>query len=90
MTKSELLDAIAKGNPEITRKQVETVVNLVFTTLSNAIKADGQFVFPGFGTFVVRSRAARAGRNPKTREPIEIAASKTVGFKPAKALKDLL
>lgn len=90
MTKSELLDAIAKTNPEMTKKQISSVVDAVFATTAGALSKDGSIVIPGFGTFAVRKRAARSGRNPKTGETIAIAESKTVGFKPAKALKDLL
>ncbi len=90
MTKAELLDAVTTANPEMTKKQVTAVVDAVFSTVASAVAQEGSFVFPGFGTFSVRKRAARSGRNPKTGETIAIPESKTVGFKPAKALKDLL
>jgi DNA-binding protein HU-beta len=90
MSKAELLDTIAKANGELTKKQVTQVVDAVFETIGNAVKKDGQFAYPGFGTFKVRKRKARQGRNPQTGESIKIKASKTVGFKPAKALKDRL
>jgi DNA-binding protein HU-beta len=90
MTKAELLDTIAKANKDLTKKQVATVVDAVFQSVGNAIKKDSTFSYPGFGTFKVRKRKAREGRNPQTGETIKIKASKTVGFKPAKALKDRL
>lgn len=90
MTKAELLEAIAKGNPELTKKQVTAVVDSVFDTMTAAIKKNKKFSFPGFGSFEVRQRKARMGRNPQTGETMKIKASKTVGFKPAKALKDKL
>lgn len=90
MTKAELLNVIAKSNPEMTKKQVTEVVDAVFDQMTNAIKKDGTFSWPGFGTFKVRKRKARQGRNPQTGETIKIKASKTVGFKPAKAMKDRL
>lgn len=90
MTKAELLNVIAKSNPEMTKKMVTEVVDAVFGQMTNAIKKDGTFSWPGFGTFKVRKRKARQGRNPQTGETIKIKASKTVGFKPAKALKDRL
>ncbi len=90
MTKAELLEAIAKGNPELTKKQVSTVVESVFATMTTAIKKNKKFSYPGFGSFEVRQRKARMGRNPQTGETMKIKASKTVGFKPAKALKDKL
>lgn len=90
MTKAELLNVIAKSNPEMTKKMVTEVVDAVFEQMTNAIKKDGTFSWPGFGTFKVRKRKARQGRNPQTGETIKIKASKTVGFKPAKAMKDRL
>lgn len=90
MTKAELLDAIAKGNDELSKKQVAMMVDAVFTTVSTAIRKDGEFSYPGFGSFRVRKRKARTGRNPQTGETMKIKASKTVGFKPAKAFKDKL
>lgn len=90
MTKAELLEAIAKKNPELTKKQVGEVVEAVFDTMGTVIKKKGKFAYAGFGTFEVRKRSARTGRNPQTGETIKIKASKTVGFKPAKALKDRL
>ena len=90
MTKAELLDRIAKANKDLTKKQVSGVVDAVFATMGEAVKKDGQFSYPGFGSFKVRKRKAREGRNPQTGETIKIKASKTVGFKPAKAFKETL
>jgi len=90
MTKQELLDAIAKANDDLTKKQVTQVVESMFNVMTNAIKKDQGFTYPGFGTFKVKQRKARQGRNPQTGATIKIKASKTVGFKPAKALKDKL
>ena len=59
----------------------------LFATISKTIKKDGRFSYPGFGTWTVRQRKARKGRNPQTGAEIKIKASKTVGFKPAKELK---
>ncbi|EAT10701.1 HU family DNA-binding protein, partial [Bermanella marisrubri] len=56
--------------------------------ITNALKEGDQVVLVGFGTFAVKERAARTGRNPQTGQPIEIAAAKVPGFKPGKALKD--
>ncbi|HMC34511.1 MAG TPA: HU family DNA-binding protein, partial [Myxococcales bacterium] len=55
--------------------------------IGRAVKKDGRFTYPGFGTWTIRSRKARRGRNPQTGEEIKIKASRTVGFKPAKELK---
>lgn len=88
MTKAELLNVIAKSNPDMTKKQVTEVVDAVFDQMTNAIKKDGTFSWPGFGTFKVRKRKARQGRNPQTGETIKIAASTAIKFKPSKTLRD--
>jgi DNA-binding protein HU-beta len=88
MTKAELLDAIAKANSDMTKKQVSAVVDAVFNTVGGALKKDGKFSYPGFGSFTVRKLKPRMGRNPQTGEQIKIKASKKVSFKAAKALKD--
>ncbi len=92
MTKAELINAIqkTKGLPELTKKATGEIVDAVFTQLTKAIKKEKRFVYPGFGTFTVRKRKARKGRNPRTGEEIKIAATKTVTFKPAPQLKKKL
>jgi len=89
MTKAELIEAIAKNKdlPEMSKRIANMVLDAVFEILGKAIKKDKKFTVPGFGTFTVRKRAARIGRNPQTGKPIKIAASKTVTFKPAAAFK---
>jgi DNA-binding protein HU-beta len=66
------------------------VVDTTFDVLGKSIKKAGRFAYPGFGTFTVRNRKARKGRNPRTGEIITIKPSKTVGFKAAPALKKSL
>jgi DNA-binding protein HU-beta len=91
MTKAELVNQVqenSKGN--LTKKASEELVNSVFEAITNSLTTGGKFAFPGFGTFTVKERAARKGRNPKTGEEINIIASKTVGFKPASRLKETL
>ena len=90
MTKAELIEAVAAQGHGLTKKGTGEVVDALFTTLSKAIKKNGRFSYPGFGTWTVRSRKARMGRNPQTGEKIKIKASKTVGFKPSKELKHAL
>ena len=82
MNKAELINAAAE-KAELSKKDTETAVNAVF----DVTKGD-KVQLVGFGSFEVRSRAARVGRNPKTKETIKIAASKVPAFKPGKALKD--
>ena len=87
MNKAELINAAAE-KAELSKKDTETAVNAVFDVIAKAL-ADGDKVqLVGFGSFEVRSRAARVGRNPKTKETIMISASKVPAFKPGKALKD--
>lgn len=90
MTKAELLSAVSAKVGNLTKKQAGEIVDAVFATVSESICADGRFSYPCFGTFQVKERAARDGRNPRTNEPIKIAASKTVSFKAAPKLKDTL
>lgn len=94
MTKAELIDAVAKGaaeqGVELTKKDVRVLLDVVFDTVSGAIKQDERFSYPNFGTFKLKHRQARKGRNPKTREPIDIPASKSVSFKAAPTLADSL
>ncbi len=87
MNKAELIDAVALA-ADITKASATRAVDAVFDSISAALKKDEQVSLVGFGTFVVRSRAARAGRNPQTGATIEIKAAKVPGFKPGKALKD--
>ena len=87
MNKAELINAAA-DKAGLSKKDTETAVNAVIDVIAKAL-ADGDKVqLVGFGSFEVRSRAARVGRNPKTKETIKIAASKVPAFKPGKALKD--
>jgi len=91
MTKAELIEKMyAKHNGEVTKRLVGELVDGMFDTLASTLKKDKRFAFPGFGTWVVRNRKARKGRNPQTGEVINIKASKTVGFRAAKSLKEML
>ncbi|MBN2497771.1 MAG: HU family DNA-binding protein [Deltaproteobacteria bacterium] len=89
MTKAELINEIlkTKGLPELSKKATGEIVDAVFDHLGRAIKKSKRFMYPGFGTFTVRRRKARKGRNPRTGEVIRIAATKTVTFKPAPVFK---
>jgi DNA-binding protein HU-beta len=92
MTKAELINAVVKtkGLPELTKKATGEIVDAVFDNLAKAIKKEKRFVYPGFGTFTVRRRKARTGRNPRTGQAIKIAATRTVTFKPAPVFKKTL
>ena len=68
-------------------KDAEKVVDVVFSTVGKAVHEAGRFAWRGFGTFEIRERAERQGRNPRTGETRVIGANRTVGFKPARALR---
>lgn len=87
MNKSELIEAVA-ASADIPKAAAGRAVDAVIEAVTNALKSDDQVVLVGFGTFSVKERAARTGRNPQTGEPIQIAAAKIPSFKAGKALKD--
>lgn len=89
MTKSELIDSAASksGQP---RQNVEEIVNEVFNGIVAALKNGDKINISGFGTFTISYRKARTGRNPKTGEAIQIAASRAAKFKAGKGLKESL
>ncbi|MGK0445740.1 HU family DNA-binding protein [Bermanella sp. R86510] len=87
MNKSELIDAIA-ASADIPKAAAGRALDATVDAITNALKEGDQVVLVGFGTFAVKERAARTGRNPQTGQPIQIAAAKVPGFKPGKALKD--
>jgi DNA-binding protein HU-beta len=87
MTKNELI-AISAEKAGMTKKDAEKAVSAVLEAITAELAAGNRVQLAGYGTFETKTRAARTGRNPKTNETIEIAASTSVGFKPAKALKD--
>lgn len=86
MTKGDLIDAVAKS-AKISKLAAGVAVDATFDSIAKAIKKSKRFQVPGFGTFTVRSRKARNGRNPQTGAVISIKASRSVGFKPAPVLK---
>jgi DNA-binding protein HU-beta len=90
MTKADLIERVQATRPDLSKRQVSEVVDSVFENLVRAIKRDKRFNMPGFGTFTVKRRAARVGRNPQTGAEIQIAPTKTVGFRPAPELKKAL
>ncbi|HQV42390.1 MAG: HU family DNA-binding protein [Moraxellaceae bacterium] len=87
MNKSELIDAIA-ASADITKADAGRALDATVEAITNALKSGDQVTLVGFGTFQVKDRAARTGRNPRTGDEIKIAASKVPGFKAGKGLKD--
>ncbi|MFQ5543310.1 MAG: HU family DNA-binding protein [Nitrospiria bacterium] len=92
MTKRELIEAVLAPQSEngFTKKIIEQVIGDTFEAIQNSIKETGRFSYPNFGTFTVKERAARKGRNPQTGKAIEIKASKSIKFKAAPDLKKAL
>lgn len=80
----------ANSGSELSKKLVGEIIDSAFENVGKAVKKDKRFSYPDFGTFTVRKRKARIGRNPQTGAKIKIKASKTVGFKPAPSLKGSL
>jgi DNA-binding protein HU-beta len=89
MTKADLIGVVAK-KAELSKKDAEAALDAAVDAIKASIKKDGEFRFPGFGTFKIKHRKARMGINPKTKAPIKIKASKTVGFKPSADFKSKL
>lgn len=87
MNKSELIDAIAES-ADISKAAAGRAVDAVVESVTEALKKGDQVTLIGFGTFSVKERAARTGRNPQTGAEIQIAAAKIPSFKAGKALKD--
>lgn len=91
MTKAELIDSIYEQcDGSVTKKNCAEIVDNVFEQMARAIKKDKRFSYQNFGTWTVRNHKARQGRNPQTGEPMKIKASKSVGFRCAKTLKEKL
>jgi len=87
MNKAELIDAVAES-ADISKASATRALDGALDAILNALKGGDQVTLVGFGTFSVRARAARTGRNPRTGDPIQIKASNVPGFKAGKALKD--
>ena len=87
MNKAELIAAVAEKTG-MSKKDTDAVIAATLGTITEALAEDEKVQLVGFGSFEVKKRAARTGRNPKTKEAIEIAASRVPQFKAGKALKD--
>ena len=89
MNKGELIDAVA-ANADLSKAAAGRALDAALEAITKALKKKDTVTLVGFGTFSVRKRSARIGRNPKTGEEIKIRASKVPGFKAGKALKDAI
>jgi DNA-binding protein HU-beta len=91
MNKAELIESIQKAlGADTTKRAAEQALEAVLDSIAKGVKKDKKVQIIGFGTFEVKKRAARLGRNPKTGEALKIAASKSVGFKASSVLKGSL
>lgn len=90
MNTAELVDHLATADGKISKAQARALVDGVFAAIRDAAVKGEEVSVPGFGKFKVQNKPARTGRNPRTGEAVEIAASKKLAFQPAKALKDAL
>lgn len=89
MTKAELVDEVARS-VQLTKKQAEQIVNLVFDSIVASLRSGEKIELRGFGSFRLRSRKSRLGRNPKTGERVEVPSKRIPYFKPGKELKELI
>ncbi len=88
-TKQDLVDLICSKHDGLTKKAATELLDAVFDKITESIKTDEKFTYPGFGTFEIRTRRARTGVNPRNpSEKIQIPETKNVGFTASKALKD--
>ena len=90
MTKSGLIEEVAKRTPHVSKKDTEVVVNTIFDSMIHALRNGERIEIRGFGSFQVKVREARDGRNPKTGEPVHISAKRTPFFKVGKELKEMV
>lgn len=89
MTKAELVDEVARTT-QLTKKHAEIIVNTVFDSIVHSLKAGEKIELRGFGSFRIRHRGPRLGRNPKTGERVEVPAKRIPYFKPGKELREML
>lgn len=89
MTKAELVDEVAKST-EITKKHAEMIVNTVFESIVESLKEGDKIELRGFGSFRIRHRSSRIGRNPKTGDRVYVPPKRIPYFKPGKDLREML
>ena len=89
MTKAELVEEVARST-ELTKKHAEIIVNTVFESIVDSLKAGEKIELRGFGSFRIRRRGSRIGRNPKTGDRVKVPARRIPYFKPGKELRELL
>ncbi len=90
MIRSELLQALARENPDLRADEVEQVLDTFFDEIGKRLAEGGRVELRGFGAFSTRERGARKGRNPRTGEAVDVPEKKVPYFKPGKELKELI
>ena len=89
MTKAELVEEVAKES-DLTKKDAEVIVQIVLDSITESLQRGEKIELRGFGSFRIRSRSSRQGRNPKTGSEVSVPAKKVPYFKPGKEIKDLV
>lgn len=90
MIRSELLNVLAKDNPDLRAEDVEQVVDIFFDEISQRLAEGGRVELRGFGAFSTRDREARQGRNPRTGESVDVEAKRVPYFRPGKEMRRVL
>ncbi len=90
ITKSELIETIAQRYPDMTKKQVEYIINAIFLTIRDSLMDGNAVEIRGFGSFKIREKDAKSGRNPKTGTRVLVPEKKVPTFKPGKEIKEAL
>lgn len=90
MIRSELLQALAKDNPDLRAEEIEQVVDVFFDEITKRLAEGGRVELRGFGAFSTREREARSGRNPRTGETVQVPSKRVPYFKPGKEMRERL
>jgi integration host factor subunit beta len=90
MTKAELVEKVSEKVDGLTKKQTEVIINTIFDSIKDALAGGDKIEIRGFGSFKIRSRKQREGRNPKTGTPVSVPSKKVPFFKAGKELKELV
>lgn len=88
MVKTELIDKLAEQNPSLSRSKVKDAVDAIFGQFTKCLSEGRRIELRGFGSFELRAKSPRVGRNPKTGESVDVKAKNRVHFKPGKELKE--
>lgn len=90
MTKSELIESIASQHPNMTKKNIEFIINSVFKSIKDSLQKGEKVEIRGFGSFKIREKSSKVGRNPKTGSKVNVPDKKVPYFKPGKEIKESL